>query len=383
MSSLDRVPVRQAEAEEARLADHRLTQLVIKPTVFCYHKCPYCDPRQDYYKEMLESRRDELRLFPAEGDRSQTPGHMPLDMAVRTIRQAATLGMKSLQLSGGDPLMYPQLLEVIREGARHPGVFVFMNSVGTGITSEKAREIIAAGLGAWNFSVDTLDPIKYERLRGVRNGLAKIMEAIEVVREAAADWPEFCINYMTVITKQNFHDIPNVLRHCLDTGVASIYLMNVYGDTSGASLLDEQEVNEFRDEVVPLMLSILREHHVPDIVQTNAATVLGSFYARENSDSNYARGIYWPDMESAKKACGVPNYYALVEPDGRVLPCCLVEISHEGGVGNVSDGGLAHVWTDGGYAAFRRDRIPFCQRCSSPRNRTLGLIPKMCRQFNE
>jgi hypothetical protein len=66
-----------------------------------------------------------------------------------------------------------------------------------------------------------------------------------------------------------------------------------------------------------------------------------------------------------------------------VLPCCLVEIAHEGEVGNVTDASLAEVWTGKRFEAFRRDRIPFCQQCSSPRNRTLGLIPSMCRQFRD
>ncbi len=302
---------------------------------------------------------------------------------MHAIEHGASLGMKSLLLSGGDPLLYPYLLEVIRAGASCPGVFIFMNSVGTGVTTERAREIIEAGLGAWNFSIDTFDPAKYDKLRGVQGALVTIMEAVQTVREAAADHPDFCINYMTVITRHNFRDIPNVVRHCVDTGVASIYLMNVYGDLTGSSLLVESEIREFRDETVPEILRILREKDTPEIVQTNAVSVMASFFSADNPDSNYAQGIYWPDLESVRQTCNAPNYYALVEPDGRVLPCCLVEISHEGEVGNVSDRSLTDVWTDEGYRQFRKERIPFCQRCSSPRNRTLGLIPKMCRQFNE
>jgi radical SAM protein with 4Fe4S-binding SPASM domain len=86
-------------------------------------------------------------------------------------------------------------------------------------------------------------------------------------------------------------------------------------------------------------------------------------------------------MASVKEACRVPDFYTLVEPDGRALPCCLVEISHQGEVGNVMDTPLETVWTGEAFDAFRRDRIPFCQRCSSPTNMTLGLIPSMCRQF--
>lgn len=365
---------------ESEFQPPRLTQLVIKPTVFCYHRCPYCDLRQDYYKDLLASRKKALALIPKNG--TTNPGHMPLDLALRTIDQAAALGMRSLQLSGGDPLIYPHLVDLIRAGARHPDVFVFMNSVGTGVTLERAREIIGAGLGAWNFSVDTLDEAKYEQLRGVRGSLPKVLEAIQTVREASARYPEFCINYMTVITRENFRDIPVLIGHCVDTHVASIYLMNVYGDTTGQALLTESEVREFRQETVPAILAILREKNTPEIVQTNAATVMASFFSTENSDSNYAQGAYWPSMDAARRACNVPNYYALVEPDGRVLPCCLVEISHEGEVGNVSDRSLEEVWQDSPYHDFRRDRIPFCQECSAPRHRTLGLIPKMCRQFN-
>jgi MoaA/NifB/PqqE/SkfB family radical SAM enzyme len=369
---------------QPRTAPRALKQLVLKPTVYCYHRCPYCDLRQDYYRGMVADRKQALQIRPRRlGERMPNPGHMPLDLALRTIDEAAALGMEELQLSGGDPLLYPHLVEVIRAAKRHPGVFVLMNSVGTGVTVEKAREIIDAGLGAWNFSVDTLDPDKYKKLRGVRNALPTILTAIDTVRRAGAHDPEFRMNYMTVITRHNFREIPELVAHCLDTGIASIYLMNVYGDTTGASLLTVPEIGEFRDQVVPAVLAVLRDRNVPEIVQTNAAFVLGTFFSRENPDANYAQGIYWPDADSVRRACRVPTFYTLIEPDGRALPCCLVEIAHQGEVGNVMNQPLAEVWTGEAFETFRRDRISFCQWCSSPRNMTLGLIPKMCRQFRD
>ena len=358
-----------------------LTQLVIKPTVYCYHKCSYCDLRQDYYQDLLAAKKSDHGGAAPTGTRILAPGHMPLDMALRSIEAAAALGMTSLLLSGGDPLLYPHLLDVIRAGARHPNVFVFMNSVGTRVTVEKAREIIGAGLGAWNFSVDTLDPIKYEQLRGVRGALPTILNAIDTVRIAASDWPEFCINYMTVITRHNFRDIPDLLAHCIETNVASLFLMNVYGDETGGALLTEPEIREFREDTVPRMLNVLSERNLPEVVQTNAAEVLATFFSSDNSDSNYAQGVYWSDSDAAKRACRVPDFYALVEPDGKVLPCCLVEISHEGEIGTVAEQSLSTVWNSDEASAFRRDRISFCQKCSAPRHKTLGLIPKMCRQF--
>jgi MoaA/NifB/PqqE/SkfB family radical SAM enzyme len=364
-------------------APRRLKQFVLKPTVFCYHRCPYCDLRQDYYRDMVADRKRTLPLAEAPGARRPNPGHMPRDLALRTIDEAAALGMEELQLSGGDPLLYPHLVEVITAARRHPGVFVLMNSVGTGVTPGKARAIIGAGLGAWNFSVDTLDPALYERLRGVPNALAAIMEAIGTVRAAGAGFPGFRMNYMTVITRHNFRGLPVLLAHCLDTGIASIYLMNVYGDTTGASLLNEAEIREFRGDTVPRMLGVFRDKKAPPVVQANAEEVLGSFFSSDTPDSSYAAGTYWPTMDAARQACRVPGYYTLIEPDGRALPCCQVEISHEGEVGNVTGESLAGVWAGEKFERFRRDRIPFCQLCPAPRNRTLGLIPTMCRQFRD
>lgn len=279
----------------------QLKQFVLKPTVYCYHRCPYCDLRQDFYTGMVAERKRALKVVPREaGVRMPNPGHMPLDMALRTIDEAAALGMEELQLSGGDPLLYPHLVDVIKAAKRHPGVFVLMNSVGTGVTVDKAREIIDAGLGAWNFSVDTLDPVKYEQLRGVRNALSTIMKAVSTVREAGSHTPEFRMNYMCVITRHNFREIPELVAHCVDTGIASIYLMNVYGDTAGASLLTGPEINEFRDQVVPAIYAVLRERDVPQVVRDNAKYVMSTFFSRENPDENYAEGIYWPDMDSVK-----------------------------------------------------------------------------------
>jgi radical SAM protein with 4Fe4S-binding SPASM domain len=359
-----------------------LRQLVIKPTVFCLHKCPYCDLRQDYYGDMLSTEKSRIRAAGGVASVGHKPGNMPLEMALAAIEEGARLGMESVQLSGGDPILYPHLKEVVKAAAQHEGVFVFVNSVGTGVSLDDARELIALGLGCWNFSVDTLNAEKYDKLRGVRNGLADIMAAIATVRTAAADFPEFCINYMTVITSDNYRDLPELLKHCLDTGVASMYLMNVYGDEVGDALLTEPQIREFRDEIVPHMLSIIENSGADEAVINNAHEVLGTYFSRENSDSNYAKGIYWETPEVAKRACGTPGFYSLIEPDGRVLPCCLVEISHQGEVGNVTEASLTDIWNGAAYEQFREERIPFCQKCSAPRHKTLGLIPKMCRQFN-
>lgn len=57
----------------------RLKQFMLKPTVFCYHRCPYCDPRQDYYRDMVAGRKKTLPLAAGPASRRPNPGHMPLE----------------------------------------------------------------------------------------------------------------------------------------------------------------------------------------------------------------------------------------------------------------------------------------------------------------
>src|SRR4051812_14607645 len=102
-----------------------LRKLVLKPTVFCYHKCAYCDLRQDFYKEMLQTARHTAH--------QNKPGVMPLDVAFAQVRDAYKLGMRECLLSGGDPLLYPDLIDLIRGIDAYRDIFVFMNSVGTGL----------------------------------------------------------------------------------------------------------------------------------------------------------------------------------------------------------------------------------------------------------
>jgi radical SAM protein with 4Fe4S-binding SPASM domain len=354
-----------------------LTQLVLKPTVRCFHRCGYCDPRQVYYGDLVRSTRTRLPAAP-----QVKAGEMPLEVALSAVREAAALGMRSLQLSGGDPYLYAHLREVVEAGASHDDVFVFMNSVGTGVTRRSAADLMAAGLNAWNFSVDTLDPDLYDEIRGVHGAHEKIIRAIETVRAAAADYPRFNINYMAVITRANYRTLPRLVAHCIETGVTSLHLMNVYGDDVGDHLLGVDDIRIWREEVVPGVLEVVESHLLGDVVTDNALAVMATFFGWDNTDENFAEGLYWPSDAAVLRGCRTPTFYCLVEPDGRVLPCCLVEVAHEGEVGRMPQQSLTDIWNGTAYRAFRANRLPFCRRCSAPQHRTLGFIPELCRQFN-
>ncbi len=362
----------------------KLRKVVLKPSVFCFHRCGYCKPRQKYYREIL--RKTNGDEYGNSLSRVQH-GHMPLQMALRQIQDAHALGMTECLFSGGDPLLYLHLTELVQAAAAPGGVFVYMNSLGSGVEGQKVRELMDAGLCAWNFSVDSIDAPTYDRIRGVTGAYQRLMEAVDIVGTARAthrrDFPLF-INFMTVITRHNYRDLPQLVKAALEKQISSVYFMNVYGDDGvGEFLLSKEEIRDLRDRVVPAILDVLHRATVPELVYSNCQEVLATFYSPDNCDENYEQGIWWTDLPTAKNACRIPEYCVHIEPGGRVLPCCMVEISHDNAVGDVKWNTLEEVWNGQAFRSFRMNKMDFCLRCPVQRNRTLGLIPEMCRQFGD
>ena len=142
--------------------------------------------------------------------RRPNPGHMPLDLALRTIDEAAALGMEELQLSGGDPLLYPHLVEVIRAAKKHPGR-VRADELGGDRGHGRTRPA-RSSTPAWARGTSPSTPSTPPCTSGCaacRGALPVIMKAIDdrPARPGLA-FPGFRFNYMTVITRHNFRGLP-------------------------------------------------------------------------------------------------------------------------------------------------------------------------------
>jgi MoaA/NifB/PqqE/SkfB family radical SAM enzyme len=90
--------------------------------------------------------------------------HPPLADLKRWMRKIRDLGALRLGFQGGEPLMHPDIVEVVRT-ARHELGFhrVSMSTNGFKLTQDLARDLGTAGLDVLQFSVDRMTPIPSTR----------------------------------------------------------------------------------------------------------------------------------------------------------------------------------------------------------------------------
>lgn len=82
-------------------------------------------------------------------------GHRPLQDVLSDIAACAALrNCDDMKISGGEPLIYPHLLEVVRFVAKS-GMKPFLMTSGVGLDRPLVRELARAGLVRFNFHVDS------------------------------------------------------------------------------------------------------------------------------------------------------------------------------------------------------------------------------------
>jgi len=133
----------------------------------CNFRCAYCLP--DGYRRQ-EGTEDPL-----------TP-----DEIQALVHGFASIGFEKVRLTGGEPTLRRDLVEIVGRVAVEPGIRKVALSTNGYRLRGLAEPLRRAGLTAVNVSVDTLDPEKFERITG-RRLRAEILEGIDSAIEAGFD----------------------------------------------------------------------------------------------------------------------------------------------------------------------------------------------------
>lgn len=141
-----------------------INYLRISVTDRCNLRCYYCIPK------------GEVEFFPEE--RLISNGEI-----VRIARIAAELGIVKIRLTGGEPLLRKNIVELVGELARIDGINDLSMSTNGTLLKKFARPLADAGLMRVNVSLDTTDAKRYAEITGF-DRLHDVIEGLDAAEKA-------------------------------------------------------------------------------------------------------------------------------------------------------------------------------------------------------
>src|ERR1700733_14142228 len=172
------------------------TDLRVSLTDRCNLRCAYC--------------------MPPEGlDWLPSPAVLTGDEIVRLVTiGAGALGIREVRFTGGEPLLRPDLADIIAvTAALKPRPDISLTSNGIGL-KRRAAALRAAGLGRINVSLDTLRPEVFRKLTH-RDRLPDVLSGLAAA--ASAGLTPVKVNAV-VMRGLNDDEAPELLRYCLERG---------------------------------------------------------------------------------------------------------------------------------------------------------------------
>jgi MoaA/NifB/PqqE/SkfB family radical SAM enzyme len=136
--------------------------------------------------------------------------HVPYADLTARIDKIKSLGTLHTDLIGGEPLLHPDLIPLMKYVTGHHRMTTGMTTNGFLLTEDKLLELIDAGMGRIQVSVDALKP-----KQGVPKSLKTLRKKIEMISRHPI-W--FRVN--TVICDKTIDEVEAVAEACWDLGVA-------------------------------------------------------------------------------------------------------------------------------------------------------------------
>src|ERR1700733_7266876 len=135
----------------------------------CNFRCPYCMPKEQYHEHYRFLKSQERLSF---------------EEIVRLARLFATLGVRKLRLTGGEPLLRTNLADLVGDLTDIPGIEDIALTTNGVLLAQHAVDLQANGLRRVTVSLDTLDRDIFTKMSGGFGALHQVLRGIDSARPA-------------------------------------------------------------------------------------------------------------------------------------------------------------------------------------------------------
>ncbi|HEY5058771.1 MAG TPA: GTP 3',8-cyclase MoaA [Gaiellaceae bacterium] len=145
-----------------------LETLRISITDRCNFRCTYCMPKEVFGRDYMFLERRELLAF---------------EEIARLVRVFAGLGVRTVRITGGEPLVRRDVEQLVELLAAVPGLELALTTNGA-LLPQKAEALARAGLDRITVSLDSVDDATFRALNDVDFPVERVLEGIDAAAHA-------------------------------------------------------------------------------------------------------------------------------------------------------------------------------------------------------
>jgi heme b synthase len=266
----------------------------------------------------------------------EAKGHpdFTLDEAKRVLDDIASYAKPVVVLSGGEPLLRPDVFEIATYGTGL-GLRMCLATNGTLVTQEICGKIKAAGIKMVSLSLDGASAEVHDDFRCQPGAFAGTLNAARLFKENSIS---FLIN--SSFTKRNQDEIPKIYQLAKEIGATAWYMFMIVPTGRGEDIMDELIAPEDYEKL--LVWHYDMEKGEKDILVR--PTCAPNYYrvvlqqAKEQGDDYQRRTLQF--STGGSKGCLAGQLISLIDVDGNVLPCSYFPMA----AGNIREKSFREIW---------------------------------------
>jgi radical SAM protein with 4Fe4S-binding SPASM domain len=293
----------------------------------------------------------------------QYPGELTGEQARKVIDDVAAFRVPALLFSGGEPLVRPDLLELMRY-ARSKELRLTLSTNGTLIDPPTARALREIGLSYVGISLDGIGETN-DQFRGVKGAFDAAVRAMRHCREVGQK-----VGLRLTLTKRNCMDLHRIFDFIEAEGIqrACFYHLVYSGRGRTADELPTADVRRAVDTILERTLDFHRRGLGKEILTVDHHADNAYIYLKlRERDPERAKQVYqwmqWNGGGANSSGIGISN----IDTQGDVHPDQFWQTAT---LGNVKERPFSEIWSDNSIPllAQLRNRLPLLKgRCGACR----------------
>jgi MoaA/NifB/PqqE/SkfB family radical SAM enzyme len=175
-------------------------------------------PNKPHHAQWLITRKCNYRCVGCNVWGEQDKRELSAEEIIRGLDILKDLGIVEIVFSGGDPLLREDAKEIIEYASRFFVTTVYDNGSMAAQKIDAIRNVDFVAI-----SIDSLDPVKMDYIKGVKGSLEKALHSVDILREEGIN-----VSVTPTISQLNLNEIVDITNHFTQKEIPVWYCLYSY-----------------------------------------------------------------------------------------------------------------------------------------------------------